>query len=72
MTPNRLCSSACGNRGRLTVFYRNGEPRLSKADARALSHLLRSGHIERAHSGDFHYVEYRLKERLGAEEMADD
>ena len=57
-----LIESFRQNGGTRTFFFRHGEPRIAKPVAKALSHLLRSGHIERHSSGDIGWVCYRLKE----------
>lgn len=47
--------------GKRIVFFRSGRPLLSKAEGKALSRLIRSGHILRHSSGDFGWVLYRLR-----------
>lgn len=58
------------NRGKLTYFHfgrdgvvRDGvlRSRASKLELKALARLLRSGHVVRNCSGDFGWVQYRLK-----------
>lgn len=49
--------------GERIVFFHDGVPRLPRPTARALSRLIRSGHIRRHASGDFGWVSYRLRER---------
>lgn len=60
-----LIESFRANGGERTIFFRQGKPRLSKAEAKALARLIRSGRVERRRSGDFGWVLYALKEAAG-------
>lgn len=59
------------NRGELIVFFRDmwkllqcpNNPVITDSEAKALSLLIRSGHIESVSSGDFNWVRYRLKRK---------
>jgi len=52
------------NGGRRIFFHRRGRLKVEPSVAKTLSRLIRSGHIERAFSGDFNYICYRLKESV--------
>jgi hypothetical protein len=57
-----LLESFHQNGGKMTFsFFKDGKINVSKPAAKALTRLLRSGHIEHDCSGDFNWVCYRLK-----------
>jgi hypothetical protein len=53
--------------GKRIIFFRRGEPKLSKPMTKALARLVRSGHIVIDTSGDFGWIRYQLRDTMNDE-----